>query len=427
MRYKHRCVKLQENIMCPNDIYSKGQSRKGGGGGFTALLVIGGAIVFLVAAVALGIYLFRGAGFGSFSLPDISWPDFGRGDRDKVDQGESKPPDGPGREDRRPGSEDVGQDAEGHELVPGRMRTGRIDAPGQSQSYSFRSDSSMFVTISVSKRDGTLDPLVELYDGSGRPAGKDDDGGAGLNARLTTPVTRGTYDVVVRGHGSSTGGYEISLEKMVPDRIEKIRPEESLAGSLDRPGEVHTYRFQLKSPMRIEINLVDADGSFDPELELFNEFGRMLGRDDDGGEGRNSRLTQSLAPGGYTVMVRGHSASTGDYRLILNRWKPDRVGTIRTGQSRTGRIDRSGEVHAYNFRLRTSRRIEINLENTDGSFDPELELLDAEGLQIGKDDDGGNGFNSRLTERLARGAYTIIVKGHGLSTGEYVVSLSRAR
>ena len=58
---------------------------------------------------------------------------------------------------------------------------------------------------------GTLsDPMISIHDRQGRELARDDDGGHGLNARLTfTPRRSATYYLSAEGYGPATGTYRL--------------------------------------------------------------------------------------------------------------------------------------------------------------------------------------------------------------------------
>lgn len=62
---------------------------------------------------------------------------------------------------------------------------------------------------------GTFDTYLELNDPNGRLIASDDDGGDGLNSRITINLTQaGTYTIVARGYSSRpTGSYQLTLSQ----------------------------------------------------------------------------------------------------------------------------------------------------------------------------------------------------------------------
>ena len=89
------------------------------------------------------------------------------------------------------------------------LSTGSISYPHQRLRYPLVISTHQTVTIYV---DGhNLDPTVAVYDPSGRRIGFNDDGGSGLDSRLTLTLHPGTYAVEVAGYSTSTGSFTLSV------------------------------------------------------------------------------------------------------------------------------------------------------------------------------------------------------------------------
>ena len=63
---------------------------------------------------------------------------------------------------------------------------------------------------------------------------------------------------------------------------------------------------------------IDLESGTDPYLFLLGSDGQVIGEDDDGGEGTNSRIVRELAAGTYTVEATTYAAgTTGDFTLSI--------------------------------------------------------------------------------------------------------------
>lgn len=85
----------------------------------------------------------------------------------------------------------------------------------------------------------------------------------------------------------------------------------------------------------------------------------------------------------------------------------------------------AAEATQYTFTGEAGTLVTISLSSED--FDTLVELLEADGTEVGRDDDGGSGLNSLLTIDLPNdGVYTINVRSFGgpVDSGTFTLSLS---
>jgi|GEM_PF-4034699 len=72
------------------------------------------------------------------------------------------------------------------------------------------------------------------------------------------------------------------------------------------------------------------------------------------------------------------------------------------------RVSGSGSGSVVTYELRAPGGA-VEVEVLDADFDSVLELYDADGQQVARDDDGGDGFNSLLRADVPAGTYTLVV------------------
>ena len=102
----------------------------------------------------------------------------------------------------------------------GQTITGSISSAGASEIYSFNLAGPTAVTIRMTASGGgegmnVLDTYLELR-GNGMSL-QDDDGGGALNSMISTQLQPGTYTIVCRAFGDSTGGYSLAVTQGLTD------------------------------------------------------------------------------------------------------------------------------------------------------------------------------------------------------------------
>ena len=188
-----------------------------------------------------------------------------------------------------------------------------------------------------------------------------------------------------------------------------------------RPGnDAHTYRFEIRSPGRIRIELSSPDA--DPYLYLLAADGTRLGDDDDGGAGLAARVERDLAPGVYLVeatTVGGRGRGAADFTLTVSRVPGCDIvhlGTLGPDADLTAegfwsldtcgsRIVAAHPAHNYSFVLPADGRVRVDLESENG--DAVLSMASLDGAVIGANDDGGVARNSRIEQYLPAGVYIL--------------------
>ena len=89
---------------------------------------------------------------------------------------------------------------------------------------------------------------------------------------------------------------------------------ESIEGELSA-GDIDYFRVTVSSPGTL---MASTTGSTDTYGFIEDSSGNVLSRNDDGGEGRNFRVSAAVEPGTYYIGVRGYDdSSTGPYTLTL--------------------------------------------------------------------------------------------------------------
>jgi hypothetical protein len=169
-----------------------------------------------------------------------------------------------------------------------------------------------------------LDPKLELLNGEGQSVKSDDDGGAGLNARVeyVAPQT-GTYYLAASAF-SGGGRYTLrAADQEVPGAgsDETVGVDDARDSAIDFNGDKDQFVASLEAGASYVIS-VDATGSgptlLDPVVSVLSPDGFEIATDDDSGPGQNARLTFTPQQAGdFVVQVSGFAGSTGSYTVKI--------------------------------------------------------------------------------------------------------------
>ena len=189
----------------------------------------------------------------------------------------------------------------------------------------------------ASTRDGTLrDPYLDgIYNSVATLVGMpNNNNGTGLNSETTfKPTEGGTYYVSAGAIGSGTGTYKLSVTNASAadtlsaglDTTGTVEVDGSVRGEIDFKGDRDWYAIELEADTTYRIDLEGAPtgaGTLrDPNLRgIHDSTGTLLDgtANDDGGEGRNSRVTFEAPEGGtYYVSASVYGFGTGTYTLSV--------------------------------------------------------------------------------------------------------------
>ena len=310
-----------------------------------------------------------------------------------------------------------------------------------------------------------LDTWLSLSDANGTHIVSDDDGGAGLNSQISRALDAGTYYVDASTYDTgSTGAYELRvslggsttsgattrtcamIDIAVPHDGDGVLSSDDCRDPYDSDDYADIYRFRLERDARVVIDL--SSGSFDAFVRVLDDSGSEIVRDDDGGRGLNSRLEQDLRAGSYQIVVSDANArrGTGAYELRVradgatstsSQGRCEIAGLLQlAGASTSGtgewassdcRSDYTGRVYSDRWRLEVAHgaRVTIDLTSRTDTF---LTLLGEDGRIIERDDDGGPGYDSRISRQLDAGTYYLEASTYrGRATGSYEIHVSMAQ
>lgn len=244
-------------------------------------------------------------------------------------------------------------------IAPGETVVGELGLLAQRAQYSFEGRGGQIVTVDL--RSDAFDSVVALFTAEGTQIAQDDDGGGGLNARITRfrlPAS-GEYVIIVDGFRGFTGErrlqgtYTVTLDiegenavvvqatpsDATPSQATPVvqatavpptptpLPEltgatgiidvgDTIAGELTTDAQTGSYTFTGAAGDVVTIALDSAD--FDPKVILIGPNGTTLAEDDDSGPDLNALIREFTLPsdGEYTIVVDGFRGAAGDRQLL---------------------------------------------------------------------------------------------------------------
>ena len=186
-------------------------------------------------------------------------------------------------------------------------------AGSDAHSYGFQVEEGGRVRIELLSSEA--DSYLYLLSDSGDRIADDDDSAAGRNARIERDLAPGAYRIeatTVGGRGRGPADFSlivgyvegcetIDLGVLTAEADLTATGEWSLETCGSRIVETHpayNYSFMLPASGRVRIDLTSEHG--DPVLSLASPTG-VIGANDDGGPGRNSRIEEYLPAGVYLI------------------------------------------------------------------------------------------------------------------------------
>ncbi|MCL2002470.1 MAG: zinc-ribbon domain-containing protein [Oscillospiraceae bacterium] len=259
------------------------------------------------------------------------------------------------------------------------------------------------------------DPFLELHDGSGVIA-SDDDGGEGVNARISIRLEAGEAITIHAKFYSGDAGSYLLVAELAPT-----------AALLSRDGgdvlvsDTTDFEFSPGHSGTWDIFTYDNGGS-DPMLEIFDSYGRMIAQDDDGGDGMNAYLSVYLdETETYLIRAKFYGSGTGSYRLSVLANTNHHNGDQWSIPSGGGDIWIEHEAY---YEFVPDRSGYWNFLTYGQTGDPLLTLYDQDWNVIASDDDSGDGINAHITVYLeADRLYFLHAAFYAGGQGSYVLSV----
>ncbi|MBT5241513.1 MAG: matrixin family metalloprotease [Rhodospirillaceae bacterium] len=225
-------------------------------------------------------------------------------------------------------------------FVVGGAQSGQIEISGDEDWFAIEVVANRLYRFDLTGN--TLaDTYLDLRGAQGQSLAFNDDGGPGLNSRITfTPAETGTIYLVASAFSSGTGSYTLTAVDITPPSIPGITISEGLS---DSPGSIATsdvlisgdtfvgrlangtdhdfVRIELTAGVTYTFDLQGADSGSgtlaNPFFELNNSEGQLLTANNNGGVGLDSRITYTpTVSGTYYLEVTTNQVVGGTYTLV---------------------------------------------------------------------------------------------------------------
>lgn len=310
--------------------------------------------------------------------------------------------------------------------------TDRITFTGETKTYSFSANTGDVILIMatgehISDLYGDYHPQVRLLGPTGIELAQKSGGTISEISALINST--GTYTIIVRLDGATTGSYGLFVQKLNnPQGTPLINFGQTLVGRINFTGDAKTYFFSANIGDIILIkatgeHISDLYGDFHPQLKLYGPNGIELIRISTGTAVSEFSATMN-ATGTYTLIVNHNGTDARSYGLFIQRLNNNQGRPLTNfGESLTGRINFTGDAQPYFFSAKTGDTFLMiatgqHFSDLYGDFHPRQRLYNPEGGLIAQ-----NSTTTAVSEisgvLSATGIYTLIVDHATTGTGSY--------
>jgi hypothetical protein len=365
-----------------------------------------------------------------------------------------------------PATQGADGDNDGGPIVSGQTKFAAIQRVGNMDVYTFNAsaNNAFEVTMGDTNLDETAtsgpQPDIRIFG----PDGVLVDhrsllGNIGEARLLETATLTGTYTVIAEstdGNGFFTGPYSIELVVAPATQAADgdkdggpIVSGQTKFAAIQRVGNMDVYTFSAKQNNAFEVTMGDtsldetATSGPQPEIRVFGPDGALVNHAGLlGNIGEARLLLTAPLTGTYTIIAEstdGNGYFTGPYSLELAIMPPpashvadsdNDSGTLAVGQTRSGSIQRLGDIDLYSFTASVGDSFQVVLADANGTtaFQPDLHVYDPAGNLVNVDTALGNATKVFVNGSAnIEGLYSVLVQdtdGNGFFTGDYDLTLT---
>ncbi len=278
----------------------------------------------------------------------------------------------------------------------------------------------------------TTDAYLLLLSGSGSSGSviaENDDGGGNNNSRITRTLSPGTYTMEATTFSSgATGAFTLTIQASGSGGNCQFSVSANSASSgswTSNCTSAHRssryakyYTFTVSDTVSFQADLTSSTDAYLLLLSGSGSGGSVIAENDDGGGNDNSRITQTLSPGTYTMEATTFSSgATGSFTLTLQATGSGSgcqfsvsANSVSSGSwtSNCTSAHRSGRfAKYYTFTVSDTVSFQAGLTSSTDAYLFLLSGSGSSGSVITENDDGGGNNNSRITRTLTPGTYTM--------------------
>ncbi len=203
-----------------------------------------------------------------------------------------------------------------------------------SDGYFFSLGQTTPVTIDLISVSSGLDAFLVLFGPDGQEIARDNDSGAGRNAKIIRSLPAGSYVIAATKVNGGSRSYRLQIhgiQDSTSSTDDPCTPHDlgTISGIVRRSGSLQdgdcvvtsfvyrrwtdVFSFSLPRPMRVQIDLTSSD--INPALVLFGPDGDRIERNDDGGAHDSAQIVRDLSAGRYRLHVTKQEVEEGSYQL----------------------------------------------------------------------------------------------------------------
>lgn len=314
---------------------------------------------------------------------------------------------------------------------------------------------------------GGVDPVLDLYDETGRLILNDDDSGGNLAARGEINLAAGRYCVAMSDFSGTAGAVDLriglsdrdpalttgldagtgSFAGVTPCTVDtpatvlgaEASSQVELSAGISQTSSVAStpyYRFGLAAPTAVTIQAENSVA--DPYIYLYGPDGQLLAENDDHiGLDSQIDMADPLPVGSYCIAMRALSDQNAPVTVTLRDYDPMRavqqmyealeasppiggsypitdLGAI-SGQF-VRDVSVSGKAQWFLVSMPEDGLLLIDAVGM-GNSDPILALYDPVGRELAHNDDSGSGYDSQIVQPLGAGSYLVGLRQYDNSAG----------
>lgn len=231
--------------------------------------------------------------------------------------------------------------------------SGRLDGDNPRDVFTVEGLRGEVIRFELEATDGDLDPVLSVFDNSGRLTLHRDDSAAGLGVQQDLTIEKtGRYFVAVArfgySRGTTAGAYELRMTRkgVLSEAGSNLRYSDSVIGTISDANSEVFYTFQAEQGDILTISMARSSGALDPYLKVVDsERFEIAANDDYSRDTRNARIEGLIIErsGVYIIIASRYDDSAGSFVLSIEEAANSGMGSsrlaplpLRYGETRSG-------------------------------------------------------------------------------------------